>query len=237
MLGGCCRYTGIIQCARTIVRTEGVAGLYMGAHTTAARAAAPLRRCVCSRSCSAAPLALLSRRATCAGLVPNLAGIIPEKALKLGINDILRELYADDNGDVSLARGILIGACAGLGQCIATNPMEIVKIRGQTAALNGEAFNMAETVREMGLRGLYRGAASTLFRDIPFSAAFFASYGVLKDECAAPCPPLALPSAPVLPTSFVCRLSSVRSRSLSGSDGRPRGGELSGGRRTRRQAR
>lgn len=147
------------------------------------------------------PLALLSRRAGCAGLVPNLAGIIPEKALKLGINDILRELYADDNGDVSLARGILIGACAGLGQCIATNPMEIVKIRGQTAALNGEAFNMAETVREMGLRGLYRGAASTLFRDIPFSAAFFASYGVLKDECAAPCPPLALPSAPVLVNS------------------------------------
>ena len=134
--------------------------------------------------------------------MPNLAGIIPEKALKLGINDILRELYADDNGDVSLARGILIGACAGLGQCIATNPMEIVKIRGQTAALNGEAFNMAETVREMGLRGLYRGAASTLFRDIPFSAAFFASYGVLKDECAAaPCAPLALPSAPVLVNS------------------------------------
>ena len=30
-----------------------------------------------------------SRRAGCAGLVPNLAGIIPEKALKLGINDIL----------------------------------------------------------------------------------------------------------------------------------------------------
>ena len=89
MLGGCCRYTGIIQCARTIVRTEGVAGLYMGAHTTAARAAAALRRGVCSRSCSAAPLALLSRRAGCAGLVPNLAGIIPEKALKLGINDIL----------------------------------------------------------------------------------------------------------------------------------------------------
>ena len=199
----------------------------MGAHTTAARAAAALRRGVCSRSCSAAPLALLSRRAGCAGLVPNLAGIIPEKALKLGINDILRELYADDNGDVSLARGILIGACAGLGQCIATNPMEIVKIRGQTAALNGEAFNMAETVREMGLRGLYRGAASTLFRDIPFSAAFFASYGVLKDECA-PCSQLLSRPCVGLSTSLCC-LFFVWSRSLSGPDGRPGNSQVGDG--------
>jgi hypothetical protein len=29
-----------------------------------------------------------------------------------------------------------------------------------------------------------QGAASTLFRDIPFSAMFFCSYGVLKDEWA-----------------------------------------------------
>ena len=28
------------------------------------------------------------------GLIPNLAGIIPEKALKLGVNDIFREIFA-----------------------------------------------------------------------------------------------------------------------------------------------
>ena len=34
--------------------------------------------------------------------------------------------------------------------------MEIVKIRLQTAALNGEVVTMGETVKEMGLKGLYR---------------------------------------------------------------------------------
>lgn len=50
----------------------------------------------------------------------------------------------------------MAGATAGLIQCIATNPMEIVKIRLQTAALNGEVVTMGETVKEMGLKGLYR---------------------------------------------------------------------------------
>lgn len=68
-------YTGIVQCAKTIIRTEGVAGLYMG-------------------------------------LVPNLAGIIPEKALKLGVNDILREIFADEYGDVTMAKGLAIGKLA-----------------------------------------------------------------------------------------------------------------------------
>ena len=83
-----------------------------------------------------------------------------------------------------MLKGLGIGAMAGLCQCVATNPMEIVKIRLQTAALNGETVTMGETVKEMGLKGLYRGAPSTLFRDIPFSAMFFCTYGVLKDEWA-----------------------------------------------------
>jgi len=118
------------------------------------------------------------------GLVPNVIGIIPEKAIKLGMNDFLRDLWADKDGKVSLQTGMAAGAMAGFTQCIATNPMEIVKIRMQLAALNGVKTTPGQIVKELGLAGLYTGATATLARDIPFSIVFFASYGELKDRWA-----------------------------------------------------
>jgi hypothetical protein len=48
-----------------------------------------------------------------AGIVPNVIGIIPEKAIKLGMNDFLRDLWADPDGTVSLQTGMAAGAMAG----------------------------------------------------------------------------------------------------------------------------
>ena len=119
------------------------------------------------------------------GLVPNLVGIIPEKAIKLGVNDFLRMVLADEeDGSVSLGVGAAAGGLAGLTQCVATNPMEIVKIRLQTASLEGVKLSPMQAVNELGIKGLYRGAPATLARDIPFSVAFFALYGHLKDTWA-----------------------------------------------------
>jgi len=77
------------------------------------------------------------------GLVPNLVGIFPEKAIKLGVNDFLRLKLRDDRGEVSLARGALAGAVAGFTQCVATNPMEIVKIRLQVRARPPSSAHLA----------------------------------------------------------------------------------------------
>jgi len=96
----------------------------------------------------------------------------------------LRDLWADEDGTVSMQTGMAAGAAAGLCQCIATNPMEIVKIRMQLAALNGVKTTPMNIVRDLGLGGLYTGAAATLARDIPFSIVFFATYGELKDKWA-----------------------------------------------------
>ena len=68
----------------------------------------------------------------------------PEKAIKLAVNDFVREQTADENGNVAWYNGILAGASnrgvvvlsigAGFCQVIATNPMEITKIRMQVQA-------------------------------------------------------------------------------------------------------
>ncbi|KAJ2341772.1 mitochondrial aspartate-glutamate transporter agc1 [Coemansia erecta] len=152
-VGGKLPYSGGLDCFQKIVRGEGVRGLYRG-------------------------------------LVPNLAGVTPEKAIKLAVNDIIRGALAQRAGTtpekLPVMYGAVAGASAGLCQVVATNPMEIVKIHLQVAATNTVAVGSGAAavaapprvtamgvVRELGLRGLYKGTAATLLRDVPFSLLFF----------------------------------------------------------------
>jgi len=126
------------------------------------------------------------------GLVPNLIGVTPEKAIKLAVNDITREKLASrlkvPVDQLPTSYGMLAGATAGFCQVIATNPMEIVKIRMQVAgstSLPGEAKpSSLQIFRELGLRGLYKGTPATLLRDVPFSIMFFPSHAYLKQKFA-----------------------------------------------------
>jgi len=117
------------------------------------------------------------------GLGPNLVGVMPEKAIKLAANDLLREMLTDEaTGELPLARQALAGAGAGFFQVIATNPMEISKIRLQMQATlpKAEQLTAMQVVKGLGLRGLYRGAPATLARDVPYSLLFFPGYSNLR---------------------------------------------------------
>lgn len=67
-----------------------------------------------------------------------------------------------------------------------TNPLEIVKIRlqvqGEMAkAVDGPPKRSAIwIVKNLGLKGLYKGASACLLRDVPFSAIYFPAYSHLK---------------------------------------------------------
>lgn len=126
-----------------------------------------------------------------AGLRPNLVGVAPEKALKLAVNDTLRERFTAANGDgrIALWQEIAAGGTAGFVQVAATNPMEIVKLRLQLASEGGAAAGaagarpaatVASVVRELGVTGLYKGTPATWLRDVPFSFVFFPLFANLK---------------------------------------------------------
>jgi solute carrier family 25 aspartate/glutamate transporter 12/13 len=129
-------------------------------------------------------------RALYRGLIPQLIGVAPEKAIKLTVNDLLRKLFRQPGGEVYFPLEVLAGGCAGASQVIFTNPIEIVKIRLQ---VQGEAKKFGvvpkstvQILKELGFRGLYKGAAACLLRDIPFSAIYFPTYAKSKEYLADP---------------------------------------------------
>ncbi|KAJ4366610.1 mitochondrial aspartate-glutamate transporter agc1 [Ascochyta clinopodiicola] len=123
------------------------------------------------------------------GVLPQLVGVAPEKAIKLTVNDLVRGKLTDkDTGAIRLPHEILAGGMAGGCQVVFTNPLEIVKIRLQ---IQGELAKNVEgvpkrsamwIVRNLGLIGLYKGASACLLRDVPFSAIYFPAYSHLKKD-------------------------------------------------------
>eukprot|EP01117_Protostelium_nocturnum_P013703 TRINITY_DN5141_c0_g1_i1.p1 TRINITY_DN5141_c0_g1~~TRINITY_DN5141_c0_g1_i1.p1 ORF type:complete len:863 (-),score=251.43 TRINITY_DN5141_c0_g1_i1:62-2650(-) len=121
------------------------------------------------------------------GIIPQLAGVAPEKAIKLVVNDFLRGLFFDEaKGKIYFPLEVLAGCGAGASQVIFTNPIEIVKIRLQ---IQGETMKLDPTfqpkgavsiVKELGFGGLYKGASACLLRDIPFSGIFFPVFASTK---------------------------------------------------------
>uniref|UniRef100_A0A8C5AV46 EF-hand domain-containing protein n=1 Tax=Gadus morhua TaxID=8049 RepID=A0A8C5AV46_GADMO len=120
------------------------------------------------------------------GLVPQLIGVAPEKAIKLTVNDFVRDKFTTKDGSIPLFAEVMSGACAGGSQVIFTNPLEIVKIRLQVAGeiTTGPRVSALNVVRDLGFFGLYKGAKACFLRDIPFSAIYFPVYAHVKAEFA-----------------------------------------------------
>ncbi|OQD72814.1 hypothetical protein PENDEC_c019G03636 [Penicillium decumbens] len=123
------------------------------------------------------------------GVIPQLIGVAPEKAIKLTVNDLVRGMFTDkDTGKIKYLHEVIAGGTAGGCQVVFTNPLEIVKIRLQ---VQGEIAKTVEgaprrsalwIVKNLGLVGLYKGASACLLRDVPFSAIYFPTYAHLKSD-------------------------------------------------------
>ncbi|KAL7730451.1 hypothetical protein ACLKA6_016674 [Drosophila palustris] len=120
------------------------------------------------------------------GLLPQLMGVAPEKAIKLTVNDFVRDQFTDKRSNIPVWGEVLAGGCGGAAQVIFTNPLEIVKIRLQVAGeiAGGSKISALSVVRELGFFGLYKGAKACLLRDVNFSAIYFPTYAHVKASLA-----------------------------------------------------
>jgi len=60
------------------------------------------------------------------GLMPQLMGVAPEKAIKLTVNDFVRDKFMDKNGNLPLYGEIISGAC--VSKPIYFRPFNILKL-------------------------------------------------------------------------------------------------------------
>ncbi|VBB75371.1 Putative calcium-binding mitochondrial carrier protein Aralar1 [Podospora comata] len=122
------------------------------------------------------------------GVLPQLVGVAPEKAIKLTVNDLVRGWFTTKDKQIWWGHEVIAGGAAGGCQVVFTNPLEIVKIRlqvqGEVAkSLEGAPRRSAMwIIRNLGLVGLYKGASACLLRDVPFSAIYFPTYSHLKKD-------------------------------------------------------
>ncbi|BFZ22432.1 hypothetical protein BsWGS_25470 [Bradybaena similaris] len=145
------------------------------------------------------------------GLAPQLVGVAPEKAIKLTMNDLMRDKLMQKDGTLPLWAEMVAGGTAGASQVVFTNPLEIVKIRLQVAGeLGGTAkVSAISVIRDLGFFGLYKGSKACFLRDIPFSAIYFPAYAhakkLMADENGYNSPGTLLLSATLagMPAAFI----------------------------------
>ncbi|RUS72268.1 hypothetical protein EGW08_019969 [Elysia chlorotica] len=116
------------------------------------------------------------------GLAPQLVGVAPEKAIKLTMNDLMRDKLMTKDGTLPLWAEMVAGGTAGASQVVFTNPLEIVKIRLQVAGeiVGNARVSAISVIKDLGFFGLYKGAKACFLRDIPFSAIYFPTYAHVK---------------------------------------------------------
>ena len=120
------------------------------------------------------------------GWPPNVLLVMPEKAIKLTMNDFFKRQLKERGlgvnratGELTMAAEMVAGGMAGTVQASATNPMELLQVQGATMP---GSVSYPQLVRQLGVSGLYTGVLSTLVRDIPFSMLYFSMYSYCKQQ-------------------------------------------------------
>jgi len=150
-------YTGALDCARQTIKGEGIRALYKG---------------------MAAPLV---------GATP----IFALGFMGFGVGKKLQQSHPDEAlGPVKLA---IAGAFSGAVATVIMTPGERIKCilqvqqgSGSTAGVKytGPVHVVKSLIAEGGISSLYKGTVATLARDVPASAAFYASYELIQRALA-----------------------------------------------------
>ncbi|XP_063222866.1 mitochondrial basic amino acids transporter isoform X1 [Bacillus rossius redtenbacheri] len=117
------------------------------------------------------------RRESVAGLYRGMSSPLVAVA---AVNAIVFGVYGNAQrhmGDPdSLASHLLAGCAAGLVQSFVCSPVELGKTRAQLQSGASPLRCLREVVRRAGLRGVYRGLAVTVAREVPGYGVYFLAY-------------------------------------------------------------
>lgn len=104
----------------------------------------------------------------------NVVRVIPVYALKFAFNDTFKNMFKNEPGKkLTFTQLMISGTFAGLFQQVVTYPLETVRTRLTLGVLSKHQFKgildaMVSTVREEGVRGLYKGLGPTILTGSPY---------------------------------------------------------------------
>lgn len=128
------------------------------------------------------------------GVTSPLVGMMFETAVLFVVYGQLKiMLQKDPNVPLTLKQYSIAGGLSGIATSFVLTPVELVKCRLQiqrnrlgdvTAAAamkyKGPWDCLVKTVKEQGIKGIFRGLGPTLAREVPGNMAFFGSYEAMK---------------------------------------------------------
>eukprot|EP00899_Mesostigma_viride_P022826 jgi/Mesvir1/3728/Mv15004-RA.2 len=158
------------------------------------------------------------------GLLPQMVGVAPEKAIKLSVNSFLRRTLVvltnvprDSMLPVHLA--FLAGGMSGLAQIVVANPLEMVKVRlqmqGRVIQLAEERLRAAMAAADAATGAAGKEGAASVGVPVEGTGDPGSAQLVLVKETSVPVAPVVLPTVPKRQTAM-----DVRGGHLMASQGR-----------------
>lgn len=111
------------------------------------------------------------------GVTSPLAGIATANAIVFGVYGNTQRYSSDPN---SLLTHFCAGSASGLFQSFLTGPLDLLKLRMQVSNRHPTVFSCLRHVHKLeGTRGVFRGLALTVCRDVPGFSIYFCTYEML----------------------------------------------------------
>lgn len=153
------------------------------------------------------------------GLIPQLMGTGPDKAISLATRNWFMSAFED-----SYSYTAIMASAGGAGavQSVIMSPVEIIKVRMQLDS----AQTARRIIAELGMKGLYRGYSACFLRDVTFSTTYFTLYEMSKQmfdihpDSSSLLVRLAAGTAAGIPAAFLTTPLDVFKTRLQAGDGR-----------------
>lgn len=132
------------------------------------------------------------------GNVAALTGVILRSPLQFGINEVAKRTVKVKN---KLAKYLICGALAGLGNSFVSTPVELVRMHLQNQSsvtdprlrYRSATHVLRSLTHQYGIMSIYKGYKITLIREIAAMSTFFGVYETLKHTFTDPKKPKNLP--------------------------------------------
>ncbi|OVA00446.1 Mitochondrial carrier protein [Macleaya cordata] len=119
------------------------------------------------------------------GNLVNVIRVAPSKAIELFAYDTVKKNLTPNPGEppkIPIPPSLIAGACAGVSSTLCTYPLELVKTRLtiQRDVYNNLLHAFLKIVQEEGPAELYRGLTPSLIGVVPYAAANYCAYDMLR---------------------------------------------------------